>query len=324
MSSDLQQTNLYQLKIDQGFRDLIRPLHKQEYLQLEENILADGCRDPIVTWNGIIIDGHNRYEICKKHELPFTTVSMQFDSREDVVVWICTNQLGRRNLSEEARKYLIGMQYENEKVIASRRNYRGINQYSPPEERYRLRGRPPKEGGKEYTAERIARENHISRCTVQKYARYANALEKIRSKNPGMFPKIVSGQYKISHHNVENLSTLTPVEMKKLESRLDNSSASFVQYKGTRAELGKVAEASAAPHFGVSVKDMPEYDPDAEIVGLTLTIPSWEGSISRVMQTVQLDQSSQRAKEQLVRCFDSLRSTVAKAITQIKEQQNGE
>ena len=74
------------LIIDETFRELIRPLHKKEYRQLEENILADGCREPIVTWNGIIIDGHNRYEICKRHNIPFTTVEMEFDSRESVIV----------------------------------------------------------------------------------------------------------------------------------------------------------------------------------------------------------------------------------------------
>ena len=52
------------LKIDPEFKDLIRPLRRKEYLQLEENILDEGCRDPIIIWNDYIIDGHNRYSIC--------------------------------------------------------------------------------------------------------------------------------------------------------------------------------------------------------------------------------------------------------------------
>ena len=50
------------LKIEPKFKNLIRPLQRKEYLQLEQNILSDGCRDPIITWNGVIVDGHNRYE----------------------------------------------------------------------------------------------------------------------------------------------------------------------------------------------------------------------------------------------------------------------
>ena len=82
-----------ELTIDPDFKDLIRPLRSQEYLQLEENLLADGCREPIVIWNGIIVDGHNRYEICKKHGISFSTVSKEFASREEAIVWICSNQL---------------------------------------------------------------------------------------------------------------------------------------------------------------------------------------------------------------------------------------
>lgn len=58
------------LKIDKEFKTLIPPLSPTEYEQLEANIIADGCREPIVIWNGYIIDGHNRYEICKKNQVP--------------------------------------------------------------------------------------------------------------------------------------------------------------------------------------------------------------------------------------------------------------
>ena len=81
------------LKIDEDFKNLIRPLSQDEYLQLEANLLLDGCREPITTWNGIIVDGHNRYEICKKHNIPFAVQPKEFDCREEVIVWICSNQL---------------------------------------------------------------------------------------------------------------------------------------------------------------------------------------------------------------------------------------
>ena len=101
------------LKIDQEFKHLIRPLRQREYAQLEQNILYDGCRDPIVVWNDVIVDGHNRYEICMRHGVPFATKEMEFECREAAIAWICANQLGRRNITEETRKFLIGMQYEN-------------------------------------------------------------------------------------------------------------------------------------------------------------------------------------------------------------------
>ena len=60
-----------ELTVDCEFRDLIRPLLKDEYRHLEAALLADGCREPITVWKGIIVDGHNRYEICRRLGIPF-------------------------------------------------------------------------------------------------------------------------------------------------------------------------------------------------------------------------------------------------------------
>ena len=69
---------VYTLRIDKEFQNLIRPLFKNEYLQLETNLIADGCREPIAVWNGIIVDGHNRYKICTEHQIPFAVEEMTF------------------------------------------------------------------------------------------------------------------------------------------------------------------------------------------------------------------------------------------------------
>ena len=96
-----------ELEIDQEFKTLIRPLRKDEYLQLEVNLTIDGCREPIITWNNIIIDGYNRYEICNRLHIPYAVREIPFENRDQAIVWICNNQLGRRNISEETRRYLI-------------------------------------------------------------------------------------------------------------------------------------------------------------------------------------------------------------------------
>lgn len=121
------------LIIDPQFKNLIPPLQRTEYLQLEENLLADGCRDPLVVWRGTLVDGHNRYEICMRHRIPFSVTEVDFYCREEAIAWICANQLGRRNLSEGTRKYLIGKQYDSEKFVSKIKNPSGLNQYSLPE-----------------------------------------------------------------------------------------------------------------------------------------------------------------------------------------------
>ena len=94
------------MKIDNEFKSLIPPLTEDEYRGLEQSILEEGCRDALVMWGDTLIDGHNRYEICTKHNIAYNAVQMDFDSRNDVIVWIIKNQFGRRNLPAYERARL--------------------------------------------------------------------------------------------------------------------------------------------------------------------------------------------------------------------------
>ena len=95
-----------QLHIDSEFKNLIPPLTDDEYKQLEENVVKEGCRDSLVVWNGTIVDGHNRYEICNKHSIEFKTAEMEFETRDGAIEWIIRNQFGRRNLPNYERAKL--------------------------------------------------------------------------------------------------------------------------------------------------------------------------------------------------------------------------
>lgn len=99
------------------FRDLIPPLTGEEYDQLEKNIVEDGVREPLVVWNGIVIDGNNRLKICTEHNIPFETLSMEFDNESDAKIWIIKNQFGRRNLNPAQR---TGLYLQLEPLIAAK------------------------------------------------------------------------------------------------------------------------------------------------------------------------------------------------------------
>jgi hypothetical protein len=315
------------LKIDKNFKNLIRPLQKKELLQLEANLLADGCRDPIITWNGFIIDGHNRYELCMKHQISYAVFEMEFDCRESVVAWICANQLGRRNITEETRKFLIGMQYESEKLAHSLKNAGGRNQYSQPGELPCAISESSEETKPSFsghvTAQRIAQGNQISGGTVLKYAAYTRALETIGQKAPEMVPKILSGRYKISHKNIIELSGLTSVEIKKVGRRMERNQQQFIQYNRTRQEIQYTKGQTGLPESPStpSVKDMPAFDPDAEITALTLTIPSWASSIQRTQANTDFNRVSDYAKDKLADTLIVLQHTISKILSEIREEE---
>lgn len=151
--------------------------------------------------------------LCPKWEL------MTFSCREEAVAWICANQLGRRNLTEESRKFLIGKQYESEKVVTRKRAV--IEACHPdhtvlPYETFDPSKDSPVVETKKKTAERIAEENHISHGTVEKYSLYARAIEEITKKEPAMASKILTGRYKISHEGVLLLAKRSAEELHEM------------------------------------------------------------------------------------------------------------
>lgn len=317
--------DIQRLIIDEEFKTLIRPLFKAEYEQLEKNIIKDGCRDPLTTWNGILIDGHNRYSICQRHNIPFNVVEMEFSCRDEVIAWICANQLGRRNLTEETRKFLIGKQYEAEKRVNTQRNMYGHNQFSEADLDVPYESFDPAEVAesmetKRKTAEKIGVTNHISHGTVEKYAIYARALEIIKEVEPKLYHKILSGRMKISHPYVVELSRKQPSEIKKFYERLENNQQPFTHYMESRREMQ--FEPTSVPQSAVpspSIKDMPEFDPDADVIGLTLTIPSWVSAIVRTRKKANLSIISDGARLRLQKALTDLQSTISEMQAAIKE-----
>ena len=94
------------IEIKEEFKKLIPALTAEEFKQLEENILKDGIRDPLVLWNGYLIDGHNRYQIAFKHGLEYKTIDKEFEDESQVKEWMILNQFGRRNLNIYQRNVL--------------------------------------------------------------------------------------------------------------------------------------------------------------------------------------------------------------------------
>lgn len=90
-----------ELKIDPELRDLLPPLTSEEYKQLEKNIVENGFdrNFPIMEWQGFIVDGHNRYDICKKHNIEPIIGTLAYETKEEIMEWMLDIQLGRRNLT---------------------------------------------------------------------------------------------------------------------------------------------------------------------------------------------------------------------------------
>ena len=204
---------LQHLTIDPEFASKIPPLREEELKQLEENILADGVViNPLIVWNSVIVDGHNRYRILQQHpEIQFTTYEKEFPDRYAAIAWICKNQLGRRNLTSQQFKYLMGQQYKAEKIA-----YGGDRKNNAPKSSYQ-------NGNlilKEKTCERIAAENGVARNTVIRAEQFANGVDAAEEAVSGIKQEILTGSIKPTEKAVAAIAKAPPEERPSLVQQL--------------------------------------------------------------------------------------------------------
>ena len=195
------------LKIDPEFQSQIPPLTDDEFKQLEENILKEGkLLSPLIVWNNTLVDGHNRYAILQKHpEIYFSTMPLPFENREEAIAWICRNQLGRRNLSPEQKRYLLGKQYEAEKKAA--KIFWG-NQYTLAKKSGGAHDDNHHSGKK--TCDRIAEENGVSRASVLRASHYTRGIDIADNLSPGIKQKVFSGEVKFTNEEMSKLVLSSP------------------------------------------------------------------------------------------------------------------
>ena len=207
------------LKIDPEFQSQIPPLTDDEFKQLEENILKEGkLLSPLIVWNNTLVDGHNRYAILQKHpEICFSTMPLRFANREEALAWICKNQLGRRNLSPEQKRYLLGKQYESEKK--AEKIFHG-NQYTLAKKSGGSHDDTHHSGKK--TCDRIAEENHSSASSVRRAEYYAHGVDVADELSPGFRDRFFREELHIPDYLLENLGKAKPEEQAEIFKEIKN------------------------------------------------------------------------------------------------------
>ena len=155
--------------INDELRAFVDPLTDIEYAALERSLLTEGCRDALVLWRDTLIDGHNRYEICQKHGIPFRTVhNNNFASIEDVMLWMIDNHLARRSVSDFQR----GLLALKKKEIVTARMAEELAKEPPKPEADDMDSRPPPPWN---TREEVAKAARVSANTISQIERIQKA-----------------------------------------------------------------------------------------------------------------------------------------------------
>ena len=238
------------LHIDPEFKAQIPPLTQDERKQLEENILAEGeLLAPILVWNGTIVDGHNRYEILQSHpEIPCSVRNLELETREEALAWICKHQLGRRNLTPEQKKFLVGKQYDAEKHDGFHGNQHTLSTPSASAQNEHQQTA-------EKTCERIARENHISASAVRRAALFAAGVDLAEELCPGIRQRVLSGDLKAPDALFERLAKARPEDYDALLEQIKNPQSRAkpaAKQKPFQPEKSSLSDPSLAPPPGES------------------------------------------------------------------------
>ena len=196
------------IQIDPEFEQQIPPLKSEEFQQLEKNILEDGViLNPLILWNGTLVDGHNRYRIAEKHpHIRYTTVEKEFPDRYGVIAWICKNQLGRRNLTRTQFEYLLGKQFHAENVGhgGDRQTERNIDgKFTASCQNDSLRS-------KDKTSKRIAKEHNVSPSTVYRARDFAKSVDIADELSPGFKEEVLSGAITPTKKEVQAIAKAKP------------------------------------------------------------------------------------------------------------------
>ena len=267
--------NLSALKIDPEFQGKIPPLTFEELNQLEANILRDGrIINPIIVWRGLIVDGHNRYTIAKKHpEIPFTVHEKEFASRYEAIIWICKNQLGRRNLTPEQKKYLIGKQYEAEKCA------NGGGRKSPAAKSGSQIGNLI---GNPKTCKRIATENGVSKNTVIRAEEFAKGVDAAEEAVPGTRQKVLSGEVKPTAAEIASVTRAPPEERPALVAEICKSKEQKPSKPPAQKQKAPPAVAAPLPDVSTSDEEAPDEEPTSTPAPSELIFPQKENEPLKV------------------------------------------
>lgn len=186
--------NYVQITVLKELEDLITPLTREEFEQLENSIRNEGCRESLIVWEkskseNILVDGHNRYKICSKNGIAFDIKKVKFSGIDEVKAWMIDNQLGRRNLNPDQLSYYRGYKY-----LALKKNKGGYANVKS------------KGQNEPSTSELLSDQFKVSESTIKRDSKFAEGLDIIGFSNQELKRKILSGETKVKKSDIQILS----------------------------------------------------------------------------------------------------------------------
>ena len=288
-----------EFQIDKEFLNLSVPITEKEQEELERSILQNGCLEPITVWQGIIIDGHKRYKFCSYEEIEFAVIEMEFRLRDEAIEWACLQKLPDVDKKTPFFRYLVGKMYK-----CRQRTIRELQKIPTPEiQEKRLNGTEHK--GK-YAALELENEIGVNHNTLELHGSYSVALDVIAEKDIALFRALTRGDVKIGQRGVIAMSKMDAAKLGNIRRKAFKEIEEKNQKKrnGKKKEDVMTSDNEATPENNIpivtGIKEMPAFDPDKELKGLTFTIPAWINVMAKTEKKINVETATNKAKENLI------------------------
>ncbi len=293
--------------VSDEFKILVQDLTPDNIALLKAKFGNPEYHPILPVWNGYLLSDFQLYKLCQDSSIQIEFEEHQFQSKEHAQSWVCSSQLKRYDLSDEYKKYLIGKKYSLE-IECQKKELAQLFENNPNENITITQNSNTKIGRE------LVNELGIKFGTLQKYNVYSKALDHLISIKPEFAKLILTGVVKVSHSNLLRLTEQPKEVIEKIMNYTEENKITHLGYSELTSNLQwkdiQQSQSQKQIEEEPKIRQMPAYDPDAEISSMALTIPSWVSSMERAHKRTDYSKTSMSAKINLVKQLAILERTI--------------
>ena len=321
----MSEKHCYKLILDPEFERMCPPSIGRNHNDIEALIIEHGCPHPIQVWHKVILTDFVYYHICQDWGIEFEIEELSFTSRYDALYYAALHHVNNNTLSDVYHRYIIGKAYHSVKKILLDVNKQRRSNPFPSELMDELKSK-----GSTYKRNRssiiVSNSFNVSPMTASEYGRYSTALDAIYDKAPEIAIDILASNFKLSIENTLSISKLSRDEIIVAYDHAKNLDNYTLIQTGDKKKTP--IEKKAIPSAPVrrtrkkanpEIKQMPKYDPDAELSSLFFTVPSWISSLQRTINVTDFSNTSLHARWKLEQKLKELSNTIIILEDKLKE-----
>ena len=291
---------------DDTFKALNIPISPTSRREMERKIRKGEMVDPIISWKGYILTGYEQDDLYLKYHRNAHVKEMFFPRKSDAIVWLCQQQLKRTDLIWTAKAWLLSRLYEAMRDVANRQVAKEEFQYrrlSPSPRASELFG-PAKENS--VILRQLGSEYDYHKETIRRYVRFGRQLDELEEMVPGIRIRILTGNLGVM---IRHMPALVKMPVEQIKEMAEDKNCKVLLPPSEffeKSEEKKETRQKTNIHVETGIKQMPEYDPDAEVNGLRYTIPAWRKAILRTATRTDFSRITTNGKEGLKQALREL------------------